>query len=261
MKKTPVNLALKAIAIFFLVLPAAAAWAETPPPPLAEMWLVTPKAGQGDEFRKALAEHMAFRSEHGDPRAWQVYTPLLGDNLSQVAIRFCCFNWADQDSYAAWGSGAEKIQAHFDEHVAPHADKWEHYFESMDWGNSHWAESAGSAKYYAVTEFNIKPGYGQDFDAARDAVSQIALNQGWATDDRSWIWASVIGGSPRESVIIPHADYASFDRGDENFSSFLSRQMGADKASELMKQFSGATEGSTFQIWKHQPDLSMSSED
>jgi hypothetical protein len=261
MKKIPANFILKAIAIFFLALPAAVALAEAPPPPLAEMWLVTPKDGQSSEFREALAGHLAFRAEHGDPRAWQVYTPLLGDNLTQVAIRFCCFNWADQDSYTTWGASADEIQAHFEEHVAPYTAKWAHYFESMDWGNSHWADSAGSAMYYAVTEFNVKPGSDQDFDAARDAMSQIALNQGWATDDRSWIWASVIGGSPRESVIVPHENFASFDRGEEDFASFLSRHLGSEKAAELMKQFSSASESTSFQIWKHQSELSMSTDD
>jgi hypothetical protein len=260
MKKTPVNFVQQAIVLFFLLLPAAATLAEGPPP-LAEMWLVTPKAGQSSEFRKALAEHMAFRSEHGDPREWQAYTPLLGDNLSQVAIRFCCFNWADQDGYTVWGSSADTIQDHFNEHVAPLTEKWEHYFESLDWGNSHWADSARSATYYAVTEFNIKPGSGPDFDEARDAMSQIALNQGWAADNRSWLWASTIGGGQRESVIIPHDNFASFDRGEEDFSSFLSRHLGAEKAAELMKQFASASVSTHFQIWKHQSELSMSTDD
>jgi len=261
MKKIPVNFVLSVLATFFFMLPAAVVLAEGPPPPLAEMWLVTPRQGQDSEFHKALASHMAYRAEHGDPRAWQAYTPTLGDDLGRVAIRFCCFNWADQDSYQEWSASAEKINAHFEETVAPLAEKWEHYFESMDWGNSHWVDAANSFKYFAVTEFNIEPGNGQDFTAAREKMSQIALNQGWATDNHSWLWASTIGGKDRESVIIPHENYASFDRGEEDFAGFLSRHLGAEEASELMKQFSGASGSTDFQIWEHQEDLSMSSDD
>jgi hypothetical protein len=261
MKNRPVNFVLSIFAALFFMLPVSVVLAEDAPPPLAEMWVVTPRHGQESEFNKALADHMAYRVEHGDPRAWQSYTPMLGDKLNRVAIRFCCFKWADQDSYEAWGDEAEKINTHFKENVAPLTSKWEHYFESIDWGNSHWVDAAKSYPYFAVTEFNIKPGHGGDFDTARDAMSQIAINQGWATDDRSWLWATTIGGKAQESIIIPHENFASFDRGEEDFASFLSRKMGAEKAAELMKQFSSASRSTDFQIWKHVEELSMSSDD
>jgi hypothetical protein len=37
--------------------------------------------------------------------------------------------------------------------------------------------------------------------------------------------------------------------------------MGAEKAAELMKQFSGASWSTDFQIWEYQEDLSMSTDD
>jgi len=261
MKKRPFNFVLSVLAVIFFMVPAVVVQAGDVPPPLAELWVVSPKEGQGTEFRKALADHLAYRAEHGDPRAWQVYTPMLGDDLGRFAIRFCCFKWADQDSYTAWSDTADKINAHFMENVAPLVEKSEHYFESMDWSNSHWVGPPNSYKYIAVTEFNIKPGHGSDFKEARDTMSQIALNQGWATDEHAWIWGSTIGGKAQESIIIPHKNFASFDRGDEDFSSFLSRNMGAEKAAELMEQFSGASWSTNFQIWEYQQDLSMSTDD
>ena len=260
MTKRPVNFILSALAALFFVLPAISV-AQDSPPPLAEMWLVTPKADQSSEFFKALEKHMAFRAEHGDPREWQVYRPLLGDQLNRVAIRFCCFNWSDQDAYQEWSDKAEKVDAHFSEHVAPHAAKWEHYFESMDWGNSHWVESDQPYGLFAVTEFDIKPGYAAAFDAARTKLLQIALNQGWATDDHPWLWATTIGGKPQQSIIIPHKNFASMDRDEESFSRFLAKHLGDEAAKELMKQFSGATNGSNYQIWEHQEKYSMSSDD
>jgi len=260
MTKRPAVFLLSLIAAMGCMLPAVTLAADAPPP-LADIWYVTSKEGHGAELRKALGEHMAFRSEHGDPRAWQVYTPVLGDELNRFAIRFCCFNWADEDSYREWQSGATEINEHYKKHVRPHTKKAGHYFESMDWANSHWVEAAASYKFFAVTEFNIKPGSGQDFDAARDKMSQVALNQGWATDDHLWLWASTIGGKLQESVIIPHENFASFDRGQEDFMSFLSRHMGSAAAADLGKQFSAASWSSEFQIWEHQQDLSMSKGD
>jgi len=256
MTRKTLNRILCAFAALGLTLPLASQAADAPPP-LADMWLVTPKSGQGVEFRKALAEHMAFRSEHGDPRAWSVYTPLLGEELNRYAIRFCCFGWADQDSYESWQSTAKEINEHFQETVMPYTESWAHYFESMDWGNSHWNESANDDKLFAVTEYAIKPGRAMAFDAAREKLSQIALNQGWANDERSWLWASTIGGKLRESVIIPHENYASFDAGEDSFLSFLTRVMGEEEAARLAAEFADATYSSDFQIWEYREELSM----
>jgi hypothetical protein len=260
MNKRPAISVLSVLAALFILVPAASI-AEDSQPPLAEMWIVTPKADHGSEFHKALGEHMAFRSEHGDPREWQAYSPVLGDELSRLAIRFCCFSWADQDGYQEWDENAEEINAHFAEHVAPHVEKWEHYFESMNWKNSHWPEDGGPYKLFAVTEFYIKPGSAAEFNAARDKILQVALDQGWATGDHAWLWASTIGGKPQESIIIPHKNFASMDRGEESFSSFLSQHMGADAAAALLKQFAGSTGSSNYQIWEHQEKYSMSSGD
>jgi hypothetical protein len=260
MNKRPVNFVLSVLAILFFAAPAVSV-AQDSPPPLSEMWMVVPKADHKTEFYESLARHKTFRSEQGDPRSWQVYTPLLGDELGRVAIRSCCFSWADQDTYREWGEKNEKVGAHFNEHVAPHVEKWEHYFETMNWKNSHWNEQDGTTKFYAVTQFNVKAGHGAEFKAARDKILQIALNQGWATDDHLWLWATRIGGKPQESIIIPHENFASMNRDEDSFSGFLSEHMGAEAAAELLQQFSASTWGSDFQIWEYQEKYSMSSDD
>jgi hypothetical protein len=260
MKKRPVAYILSLLAALFFLLPATS-MAEDSPPPLAEMWVISYKVGHGSEFRKALAEHMKFRAENGDPRDWQSYTPMLGEDLNRVSIRYCCFNWADQDSYREWAKGAEKVSEHFQKHVGPHTVHAAHYFKSMNWKNSHWADNAGEASLYAVTDFKIKPGHGAEFRSARDKLLQIALNQGWANDEHSWIWTSTIGGAPTEGIVIPHKNFASMDRDEDSFSRFLSEHMGEEGAATLLKQFSSSTSGSEFQIWEQQKDMSIDSGD
>lgn len=259
-KKTFIQF-LSLVAVALLLAPAAVS-AQDSPPPLAEMWILHPKPEHGDEFRAAVKEHMAFRKENGDPRAWQAYTPMLGDALGRLAVRFCCIAWADVDAYREWSMGAKAVSEHFDEHVAPHVERAEHYFESMDWDNSHWSEDGGPYRVFAVTEFHVKSGHRAEFDAALDKMSQIAIDQGWASDSRSWLWTSRIGGSPQTSVVVPHRDFASFDLGEDTFFRFLSEKMGSEeKAAELFQQFDGALAGTDFQIWVHREDLSMAEND
>ena len=89
---------------------------------------------------------MKFRSENGDPRAWQAYTPLLGEELNRVAIRFAASTGQTRTAYRKWSMSNEKVSEHFEEHVAPHSEHWAHYFESCSWRNSHWADKAGSPR-------------------------------------------------------------------------------------------------------------------
>jgi hypothetical protein len=227
-------------------------------PPLAELWIAAPKAGHEQQFKDGLAKHMTFRTEQGDPWRWDVYTPLLGDNLGRTAIRSCCHDWADVDSYREWRSGQSAVGDHFNEHVAPHVEKYEHYFEEIDWANSHWVGEAGPYKYFAVTDFSLRAGRAGDFHAAREKMSQIAINQGWADSTRSWIWATTIGGKPSVSVIVPYKNFAGMASAGEGFADFLARQLGsAEAAAELMGQFSESTWGSDYQVWVHEENLSM----
>jgi len=106
----------------------------------------------------------------------------------------------------------------------------------------------------------VKAGESADFNAAREKMSQIAINQGWAGNTRSWLWATTVGGDPLVSVIVPHKNFASMAGSGEGFADFLASQLGsADAAAELMKKFSAATWGSDYQVWVHRDELSMKS--
>lgn len=256
--------ALRAIRMLsaLVLLAPALLMAEEPPPPLAEIWILASEPGHGDQFEAAIKEHMAFRAEHGDPRAWQAYTPVLGDELNRVAVRYCCINWADVDSYREWSMNATEVGEHFEEHVAPHVASATHYFETIDWANSHWSGAGGPYRLFAVTAWDIKPGQDAELSAAVDKMSQIAIEQGWASDTRNWLWMSRVGGSPQLSIVIPHRNYAGLEQEEDTFFRFLSEHLGSEeKAAEVFQQFGNATTGSDFQIWAHRDDLSMAEND
>ena len=236
--------------------------AQDNPPPLSEIWMVTPKAGHLGDFQAALKAHTNVRKEHGDPQAWQVYSSIVGDDLNQYAIRHCCSSWADLDAYAKWNEANPAVLGHWMETVAPHVEKIQHYFDQIDWNNSRWAADEGPFRYFAVTEWGTKGGQEADFTAARKVMSQVAINQGWATTGKNWIWTTTIGGKDRNAIVIPHKNFAGMAPGEETFFEFLSKHMGsAEAAGDLLKKFSSATWGSELTVWEHLPGLSMSEEE
>lgn len=248
---------LAAFAALLILMPFASQAAESWPT-VTEMWTMVPKADERDKFFEGLKKHMEFRSEQGDPRAWHTYTPMLGDNINLVAVRYCCFNWADADTYRDWGEANPAVSEHFDKHVGAHVESYGHYFSEVSWGNSNIKSEWGPYRYYAVTEFTLKVGQSGHFDEARDAISQISLNQGWANEDRPWMWARSVGGTPKESIVIPHKNFASMHSDGESFFNFMARVMKSESAAEeLFQKLSGAVAEQDFQIWELHEDLSM----
>ena len=77
-----------------------------------------------------------------------------------------------------------------------------------------------------------------------------------------WLWSTTIGGGQQEAIIVPHADFASFDRDEMSFAQFLADKLGsAEAAGEMMREFANTTESTDFQIWVHEQNLSMGSGD
>ena len=252
---------LSALTAVMILLPLSSQAAETWPS-VSEMWTMVPKADQGDEFFKGLKEHMEFRSENGDPWVWKTYTPMMGDDVNLVAVRVCCFNWADADTYREWSEANPQVVEHFNKHVGAHVEKYGHHYSEVSWANSNIKSEWGPYRYFAVTEFTVKPGRRGEFDESRDAISQISLNQGWATEDRPWMWARSVGGESSESIVIPMKNMADMDRDDQNFFNFMSKVMGSDEAAdELFGKLAATVATRDFQIWQLHEDLSMKDKD
>lgn len=223
---------------------------------LAETWVFTVKDGHQAEFEAAFSEHGAVRTQHGDPRRWEVYMPGTGDNLNRYLVRSCCFAWADQDSYTAWTMENGPVMGQWYSKVNQHVESTAHYFYEVDNANSHWPESLGVAPLVGVTEFSIAVGKVSQFHLARTEISQIALNQGWSAAGKNWHWSDRIGGEPSTALVVPFSNYAAMQPGEQSIAGFLTEKLGAEKAAALMEKVTSSVSSSRYTIWVHRPDLS-----
>lgn len=225
---------------------------------LAEEWKMTVKSGHQAEFETALKAHMAVRKDNGDSRQWDVYTPVTGENLNDYVIRACCFNWADFDGFTAWDKNKPTVMQDWFANVDMHVEHYAHFFEEIDMDNSHWPDDGKTAAYVGVTEFYIAPGAASEFATARGEMSQVAINQGWATPDHQWVWGDQIGGKPTNFLAVGFENYADMAPGEQSFFEFLAEKMGAEMAANLLNKFSSSTHGSEYTIYQHRTDLSTS---
>lgn len=243
-----------------LAMPAALmAQDEENPPNLASAWTVHPKAGKTAEFMAAVAVHMAFRKEAGDSRGWNVYRPVIGDDVGVTGFRYCCFDWADEDAYGA-EDAAKGLSDHWNANVDQYVERYEHYLVELDHDNSHWNDGAGPFSYYGVTSWYIPPGSGADFNAMKAKMSTLAKENGWATEDHNWSWSTRIGGKNVESIVIPHENYASMAPPEQTFYAFVVEQVGEEAANEMFGAFNKAAGHSKFTVWQHIKELSIDNE-
>jgi hypothetical protein len=223
---------------------------------LAEIWVMNIKRGEQANFEAAFRQHVTVRAQNNDPRSWQTYVPVTGDELGRYAVRTCCFTWADQDAYTAWVNNTPAVMGDWFANLDQYIESYEHYFTETDMANSNWVAADTPVQYIGVTDYTISPARGQDFAAARVELSQIALNQGWSAGGRHWVWTSQIGGEPKASLAVPFANFAAMSVEGPQFMEFLAQQMGEEAAAALVEKFSSGTTGSSYTIWQHRTDLS-----
>ena len=240
--------------LFCVALPVVSvAQDEAKPPNIASLWVLVPKAGHEAQFEEALKTHIAMRVEAGDPRAWQTFTVEAGDDLRPFSIRYCCFNWADQDTYVTW-SLESGVTDNYNETVAPHVESIVHYYSDIDMANSNWSEDPPAYTLFGVTTWKPKPGNDGDRDAAMKSFTKVAKEHGW---EGNWAWSWRIGGSAQLALVIPYENFADMEAPDPSFFEFMSEHLGAEKAAATFQKFSSSFRSSKYTLFRHRSDLSM----
>ncbi len=222
------------------------------PPNLADTWVVHVRHGHEGEFEAAFKAHVEARKAVGDPRAWQVYTPVVGEDFGHYVIRSCCFEWADQDAYDAW-SLESNMGEHWNQNVHAHVKRYAHYLNLIDFENSHWPQDV-KANFVGVTVWDVKPGGYGPMSAARVALSKAAKEHGWT---RHWSWSESVGGQGALIIASPYKNYADMAPPEPSFFDFVSEKLGAEEAQKLFSEFSSNLSPGTYTVYRHRADLSM----
>lgn len=241
------------ILVCLLVMPAICFAGEKKPTLIADVWTMTPKAGHESAFYSALKEHVKFRAEKNDPRVWEVYSPVTGDNVNSYIIRACCFEWSTQDTYAEW-SESSGVQKHWSETGGQHVESYNHDFIKLDNKNSNWIEGT-STNYVGVTRFNMKSGKSKAVNEAIEKFGEIAQDNKWP---HSYAWSYPVTGSADVNIAVPFDNFAAMAPLDENFFKFVSRILKSEKkAQKLFDGFSNNIESSSYTIYKQLTEFSM----
>ena len=229
------------------------------PAPLSSVWFIIPKQGMEAEFAVAAAAEITARVAAGETREWQAYRVVVGHNMDAIQYRACCFNWADQDTHEAQDAELG-LSASWGANVGPFVDHYHHYFERGDWENSHWPDGS-DGPYYGVTTWYLKEGAGPASDQAMEKMSQLAINDGWANAENSWLWFSRIGGKDALMIVSSFSNYADMAPPEQSFFEFAVDKLGEEEAGAMFSDFGSGFASSDYTVWVHDENLSTPGDD
>lgn len=244
-----------ALTLAFLVMPCAPALAAEEPsqPTVFQHWVMWPKAGQAPEFEEAVKAHLAWRKAAGEGFGWSASQTVVGNDLTPYVFRAGPFHWKDLDAQAEWGVKAEAL-ANWNEQVAAHVDRVEHYLMVWDPEHSLWTDGE-EYRYFGVSLLRLKPGVNLSFIDALKRLHKIAAEKEWS---HPWGVQWVVGGSEVDlAVVNPYRSYAEMAEPEPPFVKLAAETLGSEQgAKDLLTQFWASIETSNYLISAPRPDLS-----
>jgi hypothetical protein len=221
---------------------------------VARTYRFTPAAGKTAAFEQALKTHAAWRKQAGDPWDWSVYQVMTGDHTGSYMVRSGGHTWADLDAYDA-GFGP-KGSARFQANVAPLLASMTSWVTVSDTVHRHLPESADGYAIISLTTYHIKPGKGDQFDAAVDAYAKAGAKGG--TPGR-YAWFNTVNSGPggTRGLAVFHKDWASFAPRQPSLGKATEDTFGHELADQIYRDLLGSISYTESLIMQYRPDLSV----
>ena len=249
-KRWTATLALAALALAFAS-PAAAEEMEKPGE-LASVWVFWPQPGHQAEMEAGIKAHGAWRKEAGEGWVWNVWQPVVGEDMAHFVIRSAGHHWADLDAQEAWEQQSGAF-AKYAEQMGAHVARVEHYLTKMDAEHSKW-DFEGLPRYVGVSTNHLAPGaYGRVLEGL-GKIHKAAVDGQWT---HSWGVSWTVGGAGGMTVAFPYPSWADMAEPDPPFMKLLADSLGSPEAArEMMEQFQSAFVDQSYTIYAFRPDLS-----
>ena len=251
MKKFKYGLNTIAFFLSLLVLIPNAMAESKSPEILSESWAMTPKSDKVGDFQQALKDHTKHRSELKDPRKWDLYSQILGNNMDTVIARSFGFTWADMDAYAIWSQDKNPVQ-HFNDAVMPNVSNLGHYLSVIDVANSHWGPEV-TFRYVGVSSYHVKQGHQGAMEKDIKLFSDVAKENNW---DYNWSWAQGVGSEGNMSLAIPYKNWAAMAPPEQEFSEMMAKHLRSEKkAKKVFERWQSHFDSIEYDIYVLRTDL------
>jgi hypothetical protein len=222
------------------------------PGPIASTWILWPKAGEAAALEAGIKAHAAWRKGAGEEWKWEIFEPVVGEDLTHYVVRSEGHQWADLDANETWGE-AKGVFAKYMEQVGAHVGHIEHYLGEFDAAHSNWKDD-DAYRYFGVTSITVRPGTHGQMLQALDRIHGALVAQNWP---RSWAIEMTVGGDGGMVIVQPYTGYAGMAEPEPGFFAVLAQGLGSPEAAgEALGQLGQTFESESYTIYRYRADLS-----
>ena len=221
------------------------------PQVLSENWVMTPKDGKSEDLQDGIKKHNKYREMLEEPRKWQFFSPVLGNQLDKLAVRSFGFSWADMDTFLKWSSKNDS-QKDFNKNVDKYVSSYEHYMSVIDTKNSHWGPEV-KYRYVGVTSYMVKSGHRAAIKQDKKILSDAAKEKSWPFN---WVWSDSVSGRDILQLAVPYQNWSNMAPPETTFAEVLAKHLGDEaEAKKILERWTSHFSATEYNIWVLREDM------
>ena len=239
------------LAAFFWILPVQAQEAENDG--IAELILITPKAGEGPALEAAIKDYHYWIADKPGAFRYSWFQIETGPDTGKYIARTGNHNWSDFDAEFDWEDEAAE---QFSTKVAPLVEGIERWYTQEMEEFTYWPESMEGYTLFQVQNWYVKPGQYGNFRAGLEKIHK-ALSEG--NFGQYYAFNSTESGAKGNQVtfVLPMKGYADFAEEDPSFFDIVSQALGGPDAFEAhMSAFGETYHAGQSMLVRYLPDAS-----
>jgi hypothetical protein len=221
---------------------------------LARAYTFTPKQGMSAGFVTALAAHVEWRKENGDPWQWRTLEIVTGDEVGSFIVRSGDHTWADFDAYDA-GFGPQG-STHFGATVTPLLESMRNSITIGDTTNVRWPEDDSEYTLFQLVRYKLIPDRVQQFNEAVTKIHNAVVQQDYPAF-YTFISPFVGGMGPVTTLVLPYRNWAGLEAPEQPLAAMMAEVYGAEEAASIFTEFASCYTEIESLVVRRRPDLSV----
>ncbi len=192
---------------------------------IAQVALITPKAGQEEALVKAITDYHHWIADKPGHWTYRWYKILTGPDTGKYVARSGGHNWADFDAEHDW---QEEAGQRFKSNIAPLIENAQTTITEDMKDFAHWPEDFSGYSHFQIQQWYVKNGrYGQ----FRKGLKKIVDTLKTADYPNYFAFVSVVSGGRggQITLISPKKGWSDMVDKDPSFVDIMSKELGGEE--------------------------------
>jgi hypothetical protein len=203
------------------------------------------------DFEKALGEHHDMHRAADDPRGWQAWQEIVGDDSGAHDVRTCCHTRADLDAEMDIAGDREHVLTALDPHIVSMSTSLTNWREDI----SRWPEDPTPPRMVEIVEYDLEPGAWADSYHAVKALHEL-IGDKELPHQHAWGDLVVGGGGAAMVLAIPRSSWSEFAPKTPRLWDVLEEVHGEHEEHRLREAITGSIVAASDRVLLDREDLS-----